>query len=183
MIGCSKIIITLTFIYCWNLQIRDMKIHIWPSPSMPASSKFSTSVSSTTIRDVRRSGISGSGVSRSGVSGNGVSGSDVSGGGISRSGIFHLPLSLDVNLHIIVRLDIDGSSAATKALVTALAEAFEDGGRLPIAIRVAKLGDSWTIRGDSRGATVGDAYISPFSGVSSGKTFTRNSLEIFAQGN
>ena len=60
-----------------------------------------------------------------------MSGSIVSGGGISASGIFHIPLYLDVNLHIIVRLDVDGASEATKVSVVALKAASEVGVAVP----------------------------------------------------
>ena len=64
-------------------------------------------------------------------------GSFISGGfsgrgfGVSGSGIFPLPLSLDINLHTIPRLNLDGSSLATKVSVAASAAAYEDEGRLP----------------------------------------------------
>ena len=103
--------------------------------------------------------VSGGGVRGGIVSGIGVSGSGVSSGGISGSGIFYLPLYLVVNIHLIVRIDLDGASAATKALVADLATASDYGGSrlITILIMCGVNGGIRTGRGDSGGATVGDA--------------------------
>ena len=83
----------------------------------------------------------------------------------------------------VVCLDLDGASAATKALLAALAETTDNGGNglFTILISCGGSGGGITSRGDSGGATVGGAQISPFSEVSSEKTFTLTSLEICAQ--
>ena len=85
--------------------------------------------------------------------------SDVSGDGISGSSIFHLPLPLVVNLHLIVWLDLNGASAATKASAVDLVAAYENGGSHTITILIlcGGSGGSGTGRGDSCGATVWDA--------------------------
>ena len=93
------------------------------------------------------------------VSSGGVRGSDVRGGGFILSGISPPHLSLVVNLHIIVWIDLDGASATTKALAAALAEAADDGGSRPITILIPSggSGGSGTGRGDSGGGNIRDA--------------------------
>ena len=118
----------ITFIYLRKLHIRDINIRPQPStlPSAPASSHFSTSVLAAPQWLLRR--LSSGSVSSGGVSGSSVSGSGGIGDGKSGSGIFHSSLSLVVNLRFIVRIDLNGASAATKAPVAALEAASKDGG-------------------------------------------------------
>ena len=73
--------------------------------------------------------------------------------------MFPLPLSLVINLHRIVRLDLDRASAATKTLVADFAVASNDGGSRPITIAIMSSGSgsSGTGRGDSGRGTVWDA--------------------------
>ena len=73
---------------------------------------------------------------------------------------------------------------ATKSTLAYLAVASDDGGSRTITILIpsGKRGGSGTGRGDSGGATVKDAYTSPFGDISSENTFTQTALEIFAQG-
>ena len=105
------------------------------------------------------------------VSGSGVIGRGVSGGGISGSSRFNPPLSLVVNIHLILRLDLEGALAATEASVAASTAASDDGNSRPIPILFpcGGSGGNRTGTGDSDGAAVRDAYISPFSEVSSEK--------------
>ena len=127
-------------------------------------------------------------ISSSSIIGGGISVSGVIGGGVRGSGIFLLPLYLVINLHIIVRIDLDSVSAATETSVAASAATYDDGGRLPIPkptlipIPSGRSSGSGTSRGDSGGGTVGDSYLSQFSEVSSEKIFTLTSLDIYAQG-
>ena len=87
---------------------------------------------------------------------------------------YPFPLSLVVNIHLIIRLDLDGALEATKVLVVASVAASDTGGSRPITIPIPSdgSGGSGTVRGDSGGGTVLDAYISPYSKVSSEKNST-----------
>ena len=49
---------------------------------------------------------------------------------------FTYPLSLDVNLQLIVRIEVDGASAATKASGAASAAASDNGESRPITIPI-----------------------------------------------
>ena len=93
------------------------------------------------------------------VIGGGVRGSSVISDGVSGSGIFPTPLSLVTNLHLIVRLELDSTSTATKASMSDLTAASNDGGIRPITIPIPSggSGGSGTGRGDSGGGTVGEA--------------------------
>ena len=65
-------------------------------------------------------------------------------------------VSLVINLHLIIRLDLDGALTPTKALVVSTAAASDDGGSRPIPIPISSGGSgrSGTGIGDSRGGTV-----------------------------
>ena len=66
--------------------------------------------------------------------------------------------SFVMNLHIIVRIDLDGATADTMASVVASAAAVGDGGSGPIMILIPSggRGGSGTGRGNSGGGTVRD---------------------------
>ena len=121
--------------------MRDTQIRLQPStlPFAPPLSHFLTNISAASQWfpwRISRDSVRGDGVSSGSVSGSGLSGISVSGDVISGSGIFRLPLSLDVNIHLVVRLDVDVASAATKTSVAALAAAADDGGCRPITIPI-----------------------------------------------